>query len=137
EGERCRPEWAGCHPTGETDPPLTAPPPGLDAGPLACLLWLCFIFFPLCRTKLQYMNLKKYLKEICERQEMSLLRNQDLLREFDCFEQHIRKFASSAESLQKLKVGINAGRAMSRGLYRAAAIFMGRQMSARHMSSSK
>ncbi|XP_044298729.1 centrosomal protein kizuna [Varanus komodoensis] len=121
----------------------------------------------ICTTKLQYMNLKKYLKEICERQEMSLLRNQDLLREFDCFEQHIRKFASSAESLQKLKaqyeteiksklilekknllkseerdgikhqmvpearqVGINAGRAMSRGLYRAAAIFMGRQMSA-------
>ncbi|XP_058034315.1 centrosomal protein kizuna isoform X2 [Ahaetulla prasina] len=55
-------------------------------------------------TKLKYTNLKKYLNEICERQKKSLLRNQDLLKEFDCIEAHIRKFASRSESLQKLKV---------------------------------
>ncbi|KAK9403685.1 centrosomal protein kizuna [Crotalus adamanteus] len=54
-------------------------------------------------TKLKYANLKKYLNEICERQKKSLLRNQDLLKEFDCIEAHIRKFASRSESLQKLK----------------------------------
>ncbi|XP_054840268.1 centrosomal protein kizuna isoform X1 [Eublepharis macularius] len=54
-------------------------------------------------SKLKHMKLKKYLKEICERQKKSLLRNQDLLKEFDCIEAHIRKFASSSESLQKLK----------------------------------
>ncbi|XP_062833993.1 centrosomal protein kizuna isoform X5 [Anolis carolinensis] len=56
-----------------------------------------------CMTNLKYMQLKKYLKEICERQKKSLLRNQDLLREFDSIEAHIKKFASSSESLQKLK----------------------------------
>ncbi|XP_070795236.1 centrosomal protein kizuna isoform X2 [Pituophis catenifer annectens] len=88
-------------------------------------------------TKLKYTNLKKYLNEICERQKKSLLRNQDLLKEFDCIEAHIRKFASRSESLQKLKMipearqsGINARTAMSRGLYHTATIFMGRQMSA-------
>ncbi|KAG8133109.1 hypothetical protein E2320_010933 [Naja naja] len=55
------------------------------------------------RAKLKYTNLKKYLNEICERQKKSLLRNQDLLKEFDCIEAHIRKFASRSESLQKLK----------------------------------
>uniref|UniRef100_A0A8C5SHV6 Centrosomal protein kizuna n=1 Tax=Laticauda laticaudata TaxID=8630 RepID=A0A8C5SHV6_LATLA len=54
-------------------------------------------------TKLKYTNLKKYLNEICERQKKSLLRNQDLLKEFDCIEAHIRKFASRSECLQKLK----------------------------------
>ncbi|XP_013914543.1 PREDICTED: centrosomal protein kizuna-like, partial [Thamnophis sirtalis] len=54
-------------------------------------------------TKLKYTNLKKYLNEICERQKKSLLRNQDLLKEFDCIEAHIRKFASRSESLQMLK----------------------------------
>ncbi|XP_060109913.1 centrosomal protein kizuna [Heteronotia binoei] len=56
-----------------------------------------------CLSKQKHMMLKKYLKEICERQEKSLLRNQDLLKEFDCIEAHIRKFASRSESLQKLK----------------------------------
>ncbi|XP_048371330.1 centrosomal protein kizuna-like [Sphaerodactylus townsendi] len=56
-----------------------------------------------CLSKQKHTKLKKYLKEICERQKKSLLRNQDLLKEFDCIEAHIRKFASSSESLQKLK----------------------------------
>ncbi|KAL8194287.1 UNVERIFIED_CONTAM: hypothetical protein K2H54_012853 [Gekko kuhli] len=54
-------------------------------------------------SKQKHMKLRKYLKEICERQKKSLLRNQDLLKEFDCIEAHIRKFASRSESLQKLK----------------------------------
>ncbi|XP_015261696.1 PREDICTED: centrosomal protein kizuna [Gekko japonicus] len=55
------------------------------------------------RSKQKHTKLKRYLKEICERQKKSLLRNQDLLKEFDCIEAHIRKFASRSESLQKLK----------------------------------
>lgn len=62
------------------------------------------MFFSLCRAKLKQAKLKKYLKEICERQKKSLLRNQDLLKEFDDIEACVRKFASCSESLQKLKV---------------------------------
>lgn len=54
-------------------------------------------------AKLKQAKLKKYLKEICERQKKSLLRNQDLLKEFDDIEACVRKFASCSESLQKLK----------------------------------
>ncbi|XP_019371668.1 PREDICTED: centrosomal protein kizuna isoform X2 [Gavialis gangeticus] len=56
-----------------------------------------------CRAKLKYAKLKKYLKEICERQKNALLRNQELLKEFDHIEAHFRTFPSS-ERLQKLKV---------------------------------
>ncbi|XP_061443948.1 centrosomal protein kizuna isoform X2 [Rhineura floridana] len=133
-------------------------------------VWLQLLLFPsycLLRTELKYRKLKKYLEEICERQKKSLLRNRDLLKEFDCIEAHIWKFASKSECLQKLKAeyeretksrqilerknisksderddikcqmmpearqaGINTRTAMSRGLYRTATIFMGRQMSA-------
>ncbi|XP_033010295.1 centrosomal protein kizuna [Lacerta agilis] len=54
-------------------------------------------------TKMKYRKLKKYLEEICERQKKSLLRNQDLLKEFDCIEAQIQKFASRSECLQRLK----------------------------------
>lgn len=65
-----------------------------------------FFFFNLSlrRAKQKHTKLKKYLKEICERQKKSLLRNQDLLKEFDGIEAHIRKFASKSESLRNLKV---------------------------------
>ncbi|KYO34744.1 centrosomal protein kizuna [Alligator mississippiensis] len=56
-----------------------------------------------CRAKLKYAKLKKYLKEICERQKNAILRNQELLKEFDHIEAHFRTFPSS-ERLQKLKV---------------------------------
>ncbi|KAJ7338340.1 hypothetical protein JRQ81_011323 [Phrynocephalus forsythii] len=62
-----------------------------------------------CIVNMKHMRLKKYLKEICERQKKSLLRNQDLLKEFDWIEAHIRKFASSSESLQKLKAEYERG----------------------------
>ncbi|XP_077165580.1 centrosomal protein kizuna isoform X3 [Paroedura picta] len=54
-------------------------------------------------SKQKHMKLKKYFEEICERQKKSQLRNQDLLKEFDCIEANIRKVASRSESLQELK----------------------------------
>ncbi|XP_062427328.1 centrosomal protein kizuna isoform X2 [Rhea pennata] len=86
-------------------------------------------------AKLKYMKLKKYLKEIDERQKMAVLRNQTFLKEFNQFEAHMK--TSSSEIIRKMEVplvarqaGINTGTAMSRGLYHPATIFMGRQMSA-------
>lgn len=67
-------------------------------------LQLQLFYLSLCRTKQKQMKLKKYLKEICERQKESLLRNQDLLKEFDHIEAHIGECASKLEALQKLKV---------------------------------
>ncbi|XP_053880256.1 centrosomal protein kizuna isoform X3 [Malaclemys terrapin pileata] len=54
-------------------------------------------------AKINFIKLKKYLKEICERQKNAVLRNQEFLKEFDRVEAHIRTFTSS-EALQKLKV---------------------------------
>ncbi|KAM6404940.1 centrosomal protein kizuna [Pluvialis apricaria] len=50
--------------------------------------------------KLKYMKLKKYLKEIDERQKGALLRNQTFLKEFDQFEAHMK--TSSSEMIQKM-----------------------------------
>ncbi|XP_074891377.1 centrosomal protein kizuna isoform X2 [Buteo buteo] len=51
--------------------------------------------------KLKYMKLKKYLKEIDERQKGALLRNQAFLKEFDQFEAHMK--TSSSEMIQKME----------------------------------
>ncbi|XP_076191372.1 centrosomal protein kizuna isoform X1 [Aptenodytes patagonicus] len=51
--------------------------------------------------KLKYMKLKKYLKEIDERQKGAILRNQTFLKEFDQFEAHMR--TSSSEMIQKME----------------------------------
>ncbi|XP_009575420.1 PREDICTED: centrosomal protein kizuna, partial [Fulmarus glacialis] len=51
--------------------------------------------------KLKYMKLKKYLKEIDERQKGALLRNQTFLKEFDQFEAHMK--ISSSEMIQKME----------------------------------
>lgn len=48
------------------------------------------------------MKLKKYLKEIDERQKGALLRNQTFLKEFDQFEAHMK--TSSSEMIQKMEV---------------------------------
>ncbi|XP_010214457.1 PREDICTED: centrosomal protein kizuna, partial [Tinamus guttatus] len=53
-------------------------------------------------AKLKYMKLKKYLKEIEERQKKALLRNQTFLKEFIEFEAHMK--TSSAEIIQKMEV---------------------------------
>ncbi|XP_042645613.1 centrosomal protein kizuna isoform X3 [Tyto alba] len=50
--------------------------------------------------KLKYMKLKKYLKEIDERQKGALLRNQHFLKEFNQFEAHMK--TSSLEMIQKM-----------------------------------
>ncbi|XP_054675359.1 centrosomal protein kizuna isoform X6 [Grus americana] len=51
--------------------------------------------------KIKYMKLKKYLKEIDERQKRALLRNQTFLKEFDQFEAHMK--TSSSEMIQKME----------------------------------
>ncbi|XP_075269791.1 centrosomal protein kizuna isoform X1 [Opisthocomus hoazin] len=51
--------------------------------------------------KLKYMKLKKYLKEIDERQKGAILRNQTFLKEFDQFEAHM--IASTSEIIQKME----------------------------------
>ncbi|XP_068796886.1 centrosomal protein kizuna isoform X3 [Struthio camelus] len=53
-------------------------------------------------VKLKYTKLKKYLKEIDERQKKALLRNQTFLREFNQFEAHMK--TSSSEIIQKMEV---------------------------------
>nr|XP_009511998.1 PREDICTED: centrosomal protein kizuna [Phalacrocorax carbo] len=52
--------------------------------------------------KLKYMKLKKYLKEIDERQKGALRRNQAFLQEFDHFEAHMK--TSSSEMIRKMEV---------------------------------
>ncbi|NXI73266.1 KIZ protein, partial [Anseranas semipalmata] len=52
--------------------------------------------------KLKYMKLQKYLKEIDERQQRALLRNQTILKEFSRFEAHMK--TSSSELIQKMEV---------------------------------
>ncbi|XP_074805844.1 centrosomal protein kizuna isoform X3 [Natator depressus] len=54
-------------------------------------------------AKINFIKLKKYLKEIRERQKNAVLRNQEFLKDFDRIEAHLRTFTSS-EALQKLKV---------------------------------
>ncbi|KAM6083682.1 centrosomal protein kizuna isoform 2-T2 [Theristicus caerulescens] len=51
--------------------------------------------------KLKYMKLKKYLKEIDERQKRAALRNQTFLKEFDQFEAHMK--TSSSKMIQKME----------------------------------
>ncbi|XP_055671861.1 centrosomal protein kizuna isoform X3 [Falco peregrinus] len=51
--------------------------------------------------KTKYVKLKRYLKEIEERQKGALLRNQTFLKEFDQFEAHMK--ASSSEMIQKME----------------------------------
>ncbi|XP_026700146.1 centrosomal protein kizuna isoform X2 [Athene cunicularia] len=50
--------------------------------------------------KLKYVKLKKYLKEIDERQKGAMLRNQTFLKEFKQFEAHMK--TSSLEMIQKM-----------------------------------
>ncbi|XP_067388953.1 centrosomal protein kizuna isoform X2 [Emydura macquarii macquarii] len=54
-------------------------------------------------AKMNFIKLKKYLKEICERQKNAALRNQKFLKDFNRVEAQIRTFTSS-EALQQLKV---------------------------------
>nr|XP_020032252.1 centrosomal protein kizuna isoform X2 [Castor canadensis] len=88
----------------------------------------------ICKVKLKYVKLKKYLEEICESERRARLRNQEYLMQFEHVQDRVGHFTTNTETLQKLKVavqaGISLGTAMSRGLYQPATIFMGHPMSA-------
>uniref|UniRef100_A0A8C9QL76 Centrosomal protein kizuna n=1 Tax=Spermophilus dauricus TaxID=99837 RepID=A0A8C9QL76_SPEDA len=88
----------------------------------------------ICRVKLKYVKLKKYLKEICESEKKARTRNQEYLKRFECAKAHVGHFTTNIEKLQELKVAvqarINLGTTVSKGLYQPATMFMGRQMSA-------
>ncbi|XP_054430115.1 centrosomal protein kizuna isoform X1 [Pteronotus mesoamericanus] len=88
----------------------------------------------MCRVKLQYVKLKKYLKEICESEKKAHTRNKEYLKQLECVQAHVVQFTTNTEKLQELKVavqeGIYSGTAVSRGVYQSATIYMGRQMSA-------
>nr|XP_045364599.1 centrosomal protein kizuna isoform X2 [Camelus bactrianus] len=88
----------------------------------------------ICRVKLKYVKLKKYLKEICESEKRARTRNQEYLKRFEQVQAHAGHFATNAEKLQELKVvmlaEINSQTAVSRGLYQPATTFMGRHLSA-------
>ncbi|KAM5218429.1 centrosomal protein kizuna isoform 4-T4 [Hipposideros larvatus] len=87
----------------------------------------------ICRVKLKYVKLKKYLKEICESEKKAHTRNQEYLKQLEHVQAHVGRFTTNTEKLKELKVavqaGVNLGTAVSRGLYQPATIFMGRQMS--------
>ncbi|XP_032317630.1 centrosomal protein kizuna isoform X2 [Camelus ferus] len=88
----------------------------------------------ICRVKLKYVKLKKYLKEICESEKRARTRNQEYLKRFEQVQAHAGHFATNAEKLQELKVvmlaEINSQTAVSRGVYQPATTFMGRHLSA-------
>ncbi|XP_074173424.1 centrosomal protein kizuna isoform X11 [Rhinolophus sinicus] len=87
----------------------------------------------ICRLKLKYVKLKKYLKEICESEKKAHTRNQEYLKQFERVQAHVGHYTTNTDTLKELKVavqaGINLGTAVSRGLYQPATIFTGRQMS--------
>ncbi|XP_019828817.2 centrosomal protein kizuna isoform X2 [Bos indicus] len=54
-----------------------------------------------CRAKLKYIKLKKYLKEICESEKNARIRNQEYLKQFERIQTNI---TASLEKLQELKI---------------------------------
>ncbi|XP_065488059.1 centrosomal protein kizuna [Caloenas nicobarica] len=64
------------------------------------------------QNKMKCMKLKKYWKEIDERQKGALVRNQTFLKEFDQFEAHLK--TSSLETIQKMEAWY--GREIKRAL---------------------
>ncbi|XP_049630289.1 LOW QUALITY PROTEIN: centrosomal protein kizuna [Suncus etruscus] len=57
----------------------------------------------ICRVKLKYVKLKKYLKDICESEKKAHIRNQEYLKHFEHIQTHIGHFTNT-EKLQKLKI---------------------------------
>ncbi|XP_069402586.1 centrosomal protein kizuna isoform X6 [Ovis canadensis] len=55
----------------------------------------------ICRAKLKYIKLKKYLKEICESEKKARIRNQEYLQQFERIQANI---TASLEKLQELKI---------------------------------
>uniref|UniRef100_A0A8C0TK50 Centrosomal protein kizuna n=1 Tax=Canis lupus familiaris TaxID=9615 RepID=A0A8C0TK50_CANLF len=57
----------------------------------------------ICRVKLKYVKLKKYLKEIRESEKKAHTRNQDYLKRFEHVQAHVGHFTTNTEKLQELK----------------------------------
>ncbi|XP_072592621.1 centrosomal protein kizuna isoform X3 [Vulpes vulpes] len=57
----------------------------------------------ICRVKLKYVKLKKYLKEIRESEKKAHTRNQDYLKWFEHVQAHVGHFTTNTEKLQELK----------------------------------
>ncbi|XP_020842555.1 centrosomal protein kizuna isoform X6 [Phascolarctos cinereus] len=62
----------------------------------------------LCRTKLKYIKLKKYLKEICESERKAHVRNQEYLKQCHQIQLHIGSFTRNTDRLQKMKMECEA-----------------------------
>ncbi|KAM4841941.1 centrosomal protein kizuna isoform 2-T2 [Thomomys bottae] len=58
----------------------------------------------ICRVNMKYVELKKYLKEICESEKQAHIRNQEYLKQFERFQAHVGRFTTNTEKLQKLKI---------------------------------
>ncbi|XP_047396046.1 centrosomal protein kizuna isoform X2 [Sciurus carolinensis] len=58
----------------------------------------------ICRVKLKYVKLKKYLKEICDSEKKARTRNQEYLKRFERVQAHVGHFSTNTEKLQKLKI---------------------------------
>nr|KAF6422569.1 kizuna centrosomal protein [Rousettus aegyptiacus] len=58
----------------------------------------------ICRVKLKYVKLKKYLKEICESEKKAHARNQEYLKQFEHVQAHVGHFTTNAEKLKERKI---------------------------------
>ncbi|XP_024415253.2 centrosomal protein kizuna isoform X3 [Desmodus rotundus] len=58
----------------------------------------------ICRVKLKYVKLKKYLKEICESEKKAHTRNKEYLKQLECIQAHVGHFTTNTEKLQELKI---------------------------------
>ncbi|XP_042787689.1 centrosomal protein kizuna isoform X1 [Panthera leo] len=61
-----------------------------------------------CRVKLKYVKLKRYLKEICESGKKARTRNQEYLKRFEHVQAHVGHFTTNTEKLQELKTEYEA-----------------------------
>ncbi|XP_006921610.1 centrosomal protein kizuna isoform X1 [Pteropus alecto] len=58
----------------------------------------------MCRVKLKYVKLKKYLKEICESEKKAHARNQEYLKQFEHVQAHVGHFTTNGEKLKERKI---------------------------------
>ncbi|XP_007476691.1 centrosomal protein kizuna isoform X2 [Monodelphis domestica] len=62
----------------------------------------------ICRNKLKYLKLKKYLKEICESERKAHIRNQEYLKHCHQIQANIESFTVNTDKLQKMKMEYEA-----------------------------
>ncbi|XP_045301425.1 centrosomal protein kizuna [Leopardus geoffroyi] len=61
-----------------------------------------------CRVKLKYVKLKRYLKEICESEKKARTRNREYLKRFEHVQAHVGHFTTNTEKLQELRTEYEA-----------------------------